>query len=96
MKEKIKRAKNVAIISVSRAKNLIMSFSEEEAQPINWIMSASQSNYKEEITVSKGTYSAANLALPQKDFIKLLVLGIFGAGVHSVEMAEFFCLSDFT
>ena len=55
MKEKIKRAKNVAIISVSRAKNLIMSFSEEQAQPINWIMSASQSNYKEEITVSKGT-----------------------------------------
>ena len=54
MKEKIKRAKNVAIISVSRAKNLIMSFSGEEAQPINWIMSASQSNYKEEITVSKG------------------------------------------
>ena len=57
MKEKIKRAKNVAIISVSRAKNLIMSFSEKEAQPINWIMSASQSNYKEEITVPKGKYN---------------------------------------
>ena len=71
MKEKIKRAKNVAIISVSRAKNLIMSFSEEEAQPINWIMSASQSNYKEEITVSKGTYSAANLVVPQKDFLNV-------------------------
>ena len=52
MKERIKAAKNVAIISVSSTKNLIMSFSEKEQ--INWIISMPQSKNKREITVSKG------------------------------------------
>ena len=52
MKERIKAAENVAIISVTSTKNLIMSFSEKEQ--INWIISIPQSENIKEITVSKG------------------------------------------